>query len=148
MTAAPWYLAGPLLGLLIVALRAAVNKPFGVFGGYVELAEHSSEPRRLGLATFLLLGFVLGGVLYAMTLGTFSLSFDYPPGAIVPNTASQFIPLLLAGGLMGAGARLAGGCTSGHGLTGISLGSPASMVAMFMFFGVGVAVAYAFTALQ
>jgi uncharacterized membrane protein YedE/YeeE len=35
---------------------------------------------------------------------------------------------------MGIGARTAGGCTSGHGLTGVAFGSPASLVAMMTFF--------------
>jgi len=30
---APWYVAGPLLGLVIVAMRALLNKPFGALGG-------------------------------------------------------------------------------------------------------------------
>ena len=34
----PWYVAGPLFGLLIVGLRAALNKPFGALGGYIDLA--------------------------------------------------------------------------------------------------------------
>ena len=39
MTRAPWYLAGPLLGLSIVALRAALNKSLGVLDGYIDCAD-------------------------------------------------------------------------------------------------------------
>lgn len=39
------------------------------------------------------------------------------------------LELLIAGMAMSVGARTAGGCTSGHGLTGMSLGRPASIVA-------------------
>jgi len=42
MTVAPWYIAGPLLGLLIVLRRAVMNKPFGVLGGYIDVAEHAT----------------------------------------------------------------------------------------------------------
>jgi len=35
----PWYIAGPLIGLVIVALRATVNRPLGMLGGYVEAIE-------------------------------------------------------------------------------------------------------------
>jgi uncharacterized membrane protein YedE/YeeE len=51
------------------------------------------------------------------------------------------VPLLLLVGLaMGYGARWAGGCTSGHGISGCSAGSPESLVATGTFFGVAVAV--------
>ncbi len=32
-----WYVAGPLSGLLMVGLRAVVNKPLGALGGYIDL---------------------------------------------------------------------------------------------------------------
>lgn len=40
---------------------------------------------------------------------------------------------LLAGLLVGYGARLAGGCTSGHGVCGLSRGSPRSLLATASF---------------
>jgi uncharacterized protein len=142
-TPAPWYIAGPLLGLLIVGLRAAVNKPLGVLGGYIDLAEHVSRPARFGISAWLLFGFVLGGAIYAVMFGTFSLSPAYASGGVLPVApALQFTVLVAAGIAMGFGARTAGGCTSGHGLTGMSLGSPASIVAAMTFFGAGVALAH------
>ena len=54
----------------------------------------------------------------------------------------NFAPCAVAGFAMGVGARTAGGCTSGHGLTGMSLGSPASIVAAMTFFGTAVALAH------
>jgi len=143
MTPAPWYIAGPILGLLIVALRAAVNKPFGALGGYIDLVEHASTPRRLAVSAFLVLGFVLGGALYAVAFGVFSPSLAYTNSALLPSAGGlEFIVLLIAGIAMGFGARTAGGCTSGHGLTGMSLGSPASIVATATFFATAVALAH------
>jgi uncharacterized membrane protein YedE/YeeE len=47
-------------------------------------------------------------------------------------------PWLLAAGLsVGYGTRLAGGCTSGHGICGLGRGSPRSLVATLTFMGVG-----------
>ena len=52
------------------------------------------------------------------------------------------LPLVaLAGLLVGVGTRLANGCTSGHGLCGISRLSKRSILATCVFFGVGVATA-------
>ncbi len=136
MTRCPWYVAGPLLGLVIVGLRAALNKPLGALGGYIDLAEHATTPRRLGFRSFLLLGIVLGGALFAVTLGHFSPTLSYGSGA------TSLVLLLLAGVAMGFGARTAGGCTSGHGMTGMSLGSPASIAASATFFATAVAVAH------
>jgi len=137
MTRAPWYLAGPLIGLCIVILRAMLNRPFGVLGGYIDLADR--PPRGTGIALWLLLGFIVGGTMYGIAGGTFSVSFTYPGftwPAMSPQT--QITVLVAAGIAMGFGARSAGGCTSGHGLTGTSLGSPASIVATLTFMSVGV----------
>ncbi len=46
----PWYVAGPLLGLLIVSLRAAVNKPLGALGGYIDIVDRATRSRRLGFS--------------------------------------------------------------------------------------------------
>ena len=56
------------------------------------------------------------------------------------SAASMLAPVLIFAGLaMGFGARTAGGCTSGHGMSGMSLGSPASIVASMTFFATAVA---------
>jgi hypothetical protein len=140
----PWYIAGPLLGLLIVALRAAVNRPLGALGGYIDLTEHVGRPRDLTFSSFLLFGIVCGGFLFALATGTFSPTFAYDPGnAVLSAARSAWMPVLvLAGIAMGLGARTAGGCTSGHGLCGVSLGSPGSLVATANFFATAVALAH------
>src|SRR5438093_9422183 len=136
----PWYIAGPLLGLLIVAFRVAVNKPFGALGGYIDLAEHALRPSRLGFSAFVLAGTVLGGALFGLLSGTQSTPLY--AGLLPGPPPLQLGILALAGLVMGIGARTAGGCTSGHGLTGMSLGSPASLVAAMTFFGTAVALAH------
>ena len=52
-----------------------------------------------------------------------------------------FIGGLLAGLLTGVGTRIGGGCTSGHGVCGISRGSVPSLVATMTFMATGVATA-------
>ena len=136
----PWYVAGPLLGLLIVALRSAVNKPLGSLGGYIDVAEHALNPSRVGFSAFVLIGTVLGGTLFAVLSGADSTALY--AGLLPASVPLQLGILTIAGLLMGIGARTAGGCTSGHGLTGMSLGSPASIVAAMTFFGTAVALAH------
>jgi uncharacterized membrane protein YedE/YeeE len=123
-----------LLGILILGLRATVNKPLGALGGYIDLAS-----QRFGFRTFLLLGFVLGGGAFAAASGTFSPSLSYGG---TPLDGAQLALLLAAGAVMGLGACAAGGCTSGHGLCGVSLGSPASLAASATFFATAVALAH------
>ena len=137
----PWYIAGAVLGLVIIGLRATVNRPLGALGGFIDITEHVTRPSRLGFSAFLLAGIVIGGALFALTTGSSSPSLSY--GGLLP--ADPFLQLgilFVAGFAMGVGARTAGGCTSGHGLTGMSLGSPASIVAAMTFFGTAVALAH------
>jgi uncharacterized membrane protein YedE/YeeE len=137
----PWYIAGAVLGLVIIGLRATVNRPLGALGGFIDITEHVTRPSRLGFSAFLLAGIVIGGALFALTAGSSSPSLSY--GGLLP--ADPFLQLgivFVAGFAMGVGARTAGGCTSGHGLTGVSLGSPASIVAAMTFFGTAVALAH------
>ena len=138
----PWYIAGPILGAVIVALRIAVNRPLGALGGYIDLADHAARPSRVGFSAFVLVGTVVGGALFALAAGGVSRANLYT-GLLPADPIVQFAILLLAGVAMGAGARTAGGCTSGHGLTGMSLGSPASVAAAMSFFATAVALAHA-----
>jgi len=133
----PWYIAGPILGVLIIGLRAVVNKPLGALGGYIDLAHRLSRRSQLGFGAFLLIGIVLGGFVFSVVTGTFPVA-----AALAAPPVSQGGLLLLAGTLIGVGARTAGGCTSGHGLCGVSLGSTASLVATMTFFATAVGMAH------
>ena len=129
----PWYIAGPLIGCVIIALRLTVNKPLGALGGYIDVVDAVRGSRRLGFSAFLLIGTVVGGALYSLASGGHAVTWWYQ-GATAP--------LLVLGGLaMGVGTRTAGGCTSGHGLSGMSLGSPASLAATITFFATAVVLA-------
>jgi uncharacterized membrane protein YedE/YeeE len=130
-------------------LRATTNRPFGVLGGYIELAERASRPDRLDVPAFLLLGILLGGGLYAAVTGTFFVTMLYPSTGILPDSPGiQLLVLLIAGMAMGFGGRTAGGCTSGHGLTGAALGSPASIASAATFFAVAVVLTHVLVALN
>lgn len=143
----PWYIAGPLVGLIIVGLRATLNRPLGAVGGWIELAGWM-RGRRLGVRAFIAIGTILGGVLFSLASGSLRPSLSYGATALPfePGSAAQLATLAVAGTLIGFGARMAGGCTSGHGLCGTSLGSPASFAATLTFFATAVVVAHALAA--
>jgi uncharacterized membrane protein YedE/YeeE len=125
----PWWIAGPALGLVIVSLLALGNKRFGVVGGVTDVVHGSSEGRGLrSWRTCLLLGIVLGGLVYTVLAGAPDAGSAYSWLDAHLAQSGEVALLFGAGLLIGVGARTAGGCTSGHGLTGSALASPASIV--------------------
>ncbi len=139
----PWYVAGPLLGLCVVALYALANKPLGstsVYADVMAFARDRAKGRRWRLWYFV--GLLVGAMLSTELRGGLSLHLDYGAlGALLPLAA--LVPVLFVGGAMlGYGGRWGGGCTSGHGLRGMSELSPASMVAGITFFVTAIAVAW------
>jgi len=127
----PWWIAGPILGLVIISLLGLANKRFGVLGGVTDLVQGSSEGRGLrSWRALLLVGIVLGGLIYALLAGGPDPGSAYSWLDAHLTLGGEIALLFGAGLLIGVGARTAGGCTSGHGLTGSALGSPASIVSM------------------
>jgi uncharacterized membrane protein YedE/YeeE len=103
-----------------------------------------------GHALFLL-GLVLGGGLSALVTGEWALTVGLrgTDFARIVEALQVPAPLLLffGGALVGFGTRMAGGCTSGHGLCGVSQFQPGSWLATAAFFGAGVGVSLALGAL-
>jgi hypothetical protein len=62
--------------------------------------------------------------------------------------ASAFLPLVGGGFLVGFGTRMAGGCTSGHGLCGVSRVQTGSLLATCAFFGAGIGASFLLEALR
>ena len=126
-----WWIAGPILGIVIVSFLALANKRFGVLGGVTDLVQGSAEGHGLrSWRTLLLLGIVLGGLGYALLAGAPDAGSSYSWLDAHLSLGGEVAALFAAGLLIGVGARTAGGCTSGHGLTGSALVSPASIVSM------------------
>lgn len=140
----PWYVVGPVLGLLVVLLYALTNKRLGVSGSYTQvrqlvLGRPVAEPWRV----WFFAGIVAGSALVAVLRGGPVVSFEYGRlGEITPLAA--LVPVLLAGGaLIGYGARWAEGCTSGHGISGFASRSPASWAASVTFWLTALGVTFA-----
>jgi uncharacterized membrane protein YedE/YeeE len=122
-------LGGLLVGLaagLVLVLHGRVAGVSGMVGSLFEPRTADSGWRAAFVA-----GLALGGLL---------LSF-FDPGS-VPHPSLSLGGLAVAGFVVGFGARLGGGCTSGHGLCGMTLLNRTSILAMLTFMATGVAAVY------
>jgi uncharacterized membrane protein YedE/YeeE len=139
----PWWLAGPGMGLCVLALYGLANRRLGVSGAWLATVVAPIERWRGEHWRIDFLIALIAGALTAGLLGSATRLTSYPIlSATLP--AAVLLPLLTAAGLaLGYGARWAGGCTSGHGISGCPTGSPDSLAATATFFAVAVAVAFA-----
>lgn len=174
----PWYVAGPLIGLIVPALLLVGGKVFGLSANLRHACAALPVPPRLkpGFLRYdwraagtwnlvFVLGIALGGFVGLQLLGD-----PGAPLALAPDTVaalrglgvqdlSGFVPaeliswealttlpglLLVIGGgfLVGFGARWAGGCTSGHAISGLADFQLPSLVAVVGFFAGGLFVTY------
>ncbi|WP_334118447.1 YeeE/YedE family protein [Limnobacter sp.] len=120
----PALLGGLLIGLSTVILIVATGRVAGISGILGGLLKPQAN-ETLWRATFVL-GLMAAPWLYMATVGPFE--FESPRGTVA---------LIVAGLLVGYGTRLGSGCTSGHGVCGLSRLSPRSLVATGVFMGVG-----------
>jgi uncharacterized membrane protein YedE/YeeE len=140
-----WYVAGPVLGLCVVACRALFNGRLGVTGGFSELVERAAQgSSRFDWRGWFVIGVVAGGTLFLIAWGgpVFH-GYGWMTDTFHGAGRLVMVPLLLvAGVLIGFGAKTAGGCTSGNGLSGTSMLSPAALTATATFFGTAIAVSF------
>lgn len=125
MTYGPALAGGLLIGLAsagLLLLNGRVAGITGIFAGLLEPRAGDTAWRALFVA-----GLVAGGAAVGVLRpDTFHFDQVRPP-----------LLLLAAGVLVGFGTRLANGCTSGHGLCGVSRFSPRSLVATGTFIAAG-----------
>lgn len=115
-------LGGALIGLSAVLLMALEGRVAGISG----IAARLLPPFRGGTPVGPL-GFVIG-------LAAAPLAVMAAFGAPVVQTVSANLPVMAAAGLLvGFGTALGNGCTSGHGVCGLSRLSPRSLAAVVAF---------------
>lgn len=64
------------------------------------------------------------------------------PGKVRFDLQASYTQVIVAGALVGFGTQLGGGCTSGHGICGVSRLSKRSIAATLVFMGAGMAAVY------
>jgi uncharacterized membrane protein YedE/YeeE len=124
-----------LIGGILIGLSASAMLLFsgkiagisGIVGGLVELKKNDVLWRAAFVAGLLMGGFILRLL---------------APHLLQVAVVRSWGALLLAGLMVGFGARLGNGCTSGHGVCGISRFSPRSIIATVIFIVVGAAGVY------
>ncbi len=118
-------LGGALIGLAAALMLFGLGRIAGIsgiFGGLL-LPKLGDVGWRLSFV----LGLVLGG----------ALMFQIAPGMFAVHIDRSLATIVGAGLLVGVGTRMGNGCTSGHGVCGISRLSPRSLVATVTFMATG-----------
>lgn len=141
----PWYIAGPVIGLTVPLLLLMGNKKLGISSTLRHICaacvpasiplfqyDWKKETWNLYFVGGILIGGFIGGVL--MNDGTVELMprkyFNWSELITMRGAI-----MMIAGGFMvGFGTRYARGCTSGHGILGLSALQWPSLVAIMSFF--------------
>ncbi|MCU0563489.1 MAG: YeeE/YedE family protein [Desulfobacterales bacterium] len=160
--AAPWspYVVGFGIGLLSCVAFLVSNRPIGVSTAYAQtsgmigrlfagsrvdrMPYYRAVRPEIGWEWMLAAGVLIGAWLSAVLFG------DFRVEAVPPSWVAEFGPAagwrwLSAGAggvLLGVGSRWAGGCTSGHGISGTLQLVASSWLAVVCFFAGGVATAF------
>ncbi|MDO4728124.1 MAG: YeeE/YedE thiosulfate transporter family protein [Bacteroidota bacterium] len=167
----PWYIGGPLIGLVMILL-ILLGKSFGFSSNFRTMCAVLGAGKSCDFFAFdwksqrwnllFLLGSFIGGfvayhflsdnqvpaisanaVEQIKTLGFHSVDNSYYPTEFFDVLSLKNILILFAGGLLiGFGTRYAGGCTSGHAISGLSNLQLPSLIAVIGFFAGGLIMAH------
>ena len=116
-------LGGGLIGLSAVMLLATHGRIAGISGIVSRILPPSVDKAGLPQGIIFLIGLLLAAPLWFVLTGA----------APVQMVSSNGLLLVIAGLLVGFGAVMGNGCTSGHGVCGISRGSARSIAATMTF---------------
>lgn len=143
-----WAVAGASIGIITLVLLFIGNRRLGISTGFDNVCSlvlrtpYSLGPGSEGRTWRLpfLGGLVLGGVLSAVLGGGWAPTWDLGmfDTVIGWGPAGKVAWMFVGGLLIGFGTRLAGGCTSGHGIFGLSNLELPSLVATVSFMGSGI----------
>jgi uncharacterized membrane protein YedE/YeeE len=151
------YLCGVGIGLVLLAAYVLVGHGLGASGAFSSVVaagtatvkgapaaaaspalapylEHGIASPLQDWLVLELLGVIVGGFISALLAGRFRRAIDGGPAV---SSSTRIATAVIGGILMGLGAKLARGCTSGQALTGGALLSVGSWVFIASCFGAG-----------
>ena len=118
-------IGGIIIGLAVVIFFLFNGRLVGISG--IAANALNQKERRIDNILFLV-GLIIGPILYVLI-----------SNKEINISISNSLPLLIVAGLLvGIGTRISGGCTSGHGISGIGKFSLRSIVATITFMIVGI----------
>ncbi|WAT16694.1 YeeE/YedE thiosulfate transporter family protein [Aurantiacibacter sp. MUD11] len=118
---------GLLIGISAAIMLLGLGRIAGVSGIAAKAVGLGGSGMPRSSAWLFIIGLPLGALAIAMVNGGMDPSFAGP------------VPLIIAGLLVGFGTRIGSGCTSGHGVCGMSRLSGRSIVATLTFMAAGIA---------
>ena len=123
-----------LTGGIIIGFAVAIFFYFnGRLVGISGIASNALTEERNKLDNILfLIGLIIGPIIYTL----------FKQEQISISISNSYLLLMFAGLLVGIGTRVSGGCTSGHGISGIGRFSVRSIVATITFMIVGIITVY------
>jgi uncharacterized membrane protein YedE/YeeE len=119
------FTGGVVIGLAVVVFFLLNGRLVGISG----IASNALTEKNNRFDNFLfLVGLIIGPILYTF----------FTSNQISVTISSSYTLLIIAGLLVGLGTRISGGCTSGHGISGIGRFSLRSIIATITFMIVGI----------
>lgn len=119
------FTGGVVIGLAVVLFFLLNGRLVGISG----IASNALTEKNNRFDNFLfLVGLIIGPILYTL----------FSSKQISVTISSSYTLLIIAGLLVGLGTRISGGCTSGHGISGIGRFSLRSIIATITFMIVGI----------
>ena len=119
------FVGGILIGLAVIIFLVGNGRIAGISGIVDNL--FFSKDNRIDNILFIV-GVILGPIIYQVVTKS-----------IIPFSITTSIPVIILGGIfVGVGTKIGSGCTSGHGICGISRFSIRSIVATLVFLITGI----------
>jgi uncharacterized membrane protein YedE/YeeE len=145
----PWWVSGFLIGLTVPLLYILAGKAFGISTSLQQIGSMCLPNSRFAYLRNHDRAGHLWTVIFALgiAIGAFIAShfLSAEPVKLLPDSfynLAGMVKLLVGGFLIGFGTRYAGGCTSGHSITGIANLNWPSLLATICFFAGGLAVTW------
>ena len=128
-TPIPAFTGGLIIGLAVAVFFLLNGRLVGISG----IASNALTEKENKFDNLLfLLGLIIAPIIYSI----------FSNGGVNISISNSYVLMIAAGLLVGIGTRVSGGCTSGHGISGIGRFSLRSIVATITFMIVGILTMY------